>query len=566
MSDPFDRREFLKIGAATCAGTAVVYGAMIDSPLKKMLFQKIKATFVQSDSFPMELFGPNHKIGHRMRELMPDLLRQSATLRQNASKKKVLVLGGGIAGLSAGWWLKRNHFDDFSILELEENVGGNSVSGQSVMTEFPWGAHYLPLPNSESTEVKMLLEEMGLIQSYDSKSKPLFLEQHLVADPEERLYKDGVWQEGLVPKIGLTREESAEIDRFLELMESYRSALGSDGKPAFAIPVAYSSTDRQYTDLDLISFDTFLKKHQFSGKPLLWFLNYSTRDDYGARIEKVSAWAGIHYFAARRGVAGNAGDHEVLTWPEGNGFIVKYLKTKLLDQISSQQFVGKVEKLHGEYFVYHYDLKSSVWKCTRADEIICSMPQHILKYLLADLEEPNFSTYYSPWLVANIGLREIPQGKGFQAAWDNVSYHSEALGYITATHQNLKMKTTDTVITYYLPLDQEEPKVVREKLLKSKVQDFAPSILSDLEKMHSGITQDVSFLKVWLWGHGMITPIPNYVWNQERLKWKKNVWEKYPGMYFAHSDQTGISIFEEAQYHGIQAAREILKEKLRKNS
>ena len=64
----------------------------------------------------------------------------------------------------------------------------------------------------------------------------------------------------------------------------------------------------------------------------------------------------------------------------------------------------------------------------------------------------------------------------------------------------------------------------------------------------------------------MIAPIPNYVWNPERLKWKKNVWQKYPGMYFAHSDQTGISIFEEAQYHGIQAARKILKEKLRKNS
>jgi hypothetical protein len=34
---------------------------------------------------------------------------------------------------------------------------------------------------------------------------------------------------------------------------------------------------------------------------LRWYLDYCCRDDYGAGIATVSAWAGIHYFASRHG-------------------------------------------------------------------------------------------------------------------------------------------------------------------------------------------------------------------------------------------------------------------------
>ncbi|MCC3262610.1 hypothetical protein LLE87_31045, partial [Paenibacillus polymyxa] len=50
---------------------------------------------------------------------------------------------------------------------------------------------------------------------------------------------------------------------------------------------------------------------------LHWYLNYCCRDDYGARHDEVTAWAGLHYFASRDGHAANAGEGAVLTWPGG---------------------------------------------------------------------------------------------------------------------------------------------------------------------------------------------------------------------------------------------------------
>ena len=46
-------------------------------------------------------------------------------------KTPVIIVGGGIAGLSAGWKLQQAGFTDFAILELESEVGGNARSGRT---------------------------------------------------------------------------------------------------------------------------------------------------------------------------------------------------------------------------------------------------------------------------------------------------------------------------------------------------------------------------------------------------------------------------------------------------
>ena len=58
-----------------------------------------------------------------------------------------------------------------------------------------------------------------------------------------------------------------------------------------------------------------------------------------------------------------------------------------------------------------------------------------------------------------------------------------------------------------------------------------------------------------LWGHAMIAPVKGFI--SAKLKQTKTPAQ---GLYFAHSDQSGISIFEEAFYHGIQAAKSFLSQ------
>src|SRR5713226_7288162 len=62
----------------------------------------------------------------------------------------------------------------------------------------------------------------------------------------------------------------------------------------------------------------------FDSAPLRWYVNYACRDDYGALAKDTSAWAGIHYFAAR-----DPEEKGPLTWPEGNGWIAQRLLEKL---------------------------------------------------------------------------------------------------------------------------------------------------------------------------------------------------------------------------------------------
>jgi hypothetical protein len=59
----------------------------------------------------------------------------------------------------------------------------------------------------------------------------------------------------------------------------------------------------------------------------------------------------------------------------------------------------------------------------------------------------------------------------------------------------------------------------------------------------------------------MISPRTNFLWNGEREAAQK----PFRNIHFAHSDLSGIALFEEAFYHGIRAAREILEKNIYKN-
>jgi hypothetical protein len=56
-------------------------------------------------------------------------------------------------------------------------------------------------------------------------------------------------------------------------------------------------------------------------------------------------------------------------------------------------------------------------------------------------------------------------------------------------------------------------------------------------------------------GHAMVRPVPGSIFSAERQRLAR----PQGRILFANSDLSGISIFEEAQYHGVKAAQEILQ-------
>ena len=162
---------------------------------------------------------------------------------------------------------------------------------------------------------------------------------------------------------------------------------------------------------------------------------------------------------------------------------------------------------------------------------------------------------YSPWLVANLTLDAVPGGRGMAPAWDNVIYGNEtSLGYVVATHQDLRPVPGATVITYYLPLDGDAPAEARTKALARSYDSWCEQILAELAVPHPEIRAQMRNLDIWLWGHAMVRPVPGYIWGGGRERAQLPL----GNLLFAHSDQSGVALFEEAYTRGVNAADELL--------
>lgn len=523
---PIDRRTFLKTSlAGAFAGVTGLLASRWQRPRV----------------IPGSIVGQSHEAGHLLRD------RKLSLEPSERLETPIVIVGSGIAGLSAAWQLEKSGIRDFLVLELERDAGGNAVSGVNTVSAYPWGAHYLPVPNSESIYVRELLEELGVITGYDAAGRPIFDEFHLCAEPDERLHIHGRWQDGLVPSVGLTASDRRELDEFFALVETLRSAKGKDGKPAFAIPVDLSSQDPRFTAYDRITMAELLRQNGWSSEKLNWYVDYCCRDDFGTSAMQTSAWAGLHYFAGRRGVAANAHPETVLTWPAGNGWLVERLRGRIQDRMRVSNMVFKISP-QGEHGAIVDTLDTRTKKVTRiqAHTVIWAAPRFVAARVIEGAPAPDGFTY-APWMVANLTLSHARPD--LIASWDNVFYKSPSLGYVVATHQNITPYPAKTVLTYYLPLSHKEPKEARLEAMNRSHAEWVELILKDLRRLE--LEPLIESADIWLWGHGMIRPVPGFIWGRER----RNVPASGPVLY-AHSDLSGISIFEEAQYQGVNAGRE----------
>src|SRR5262245_23577936 len=53
-------------------------------------------------------------------------------------RERVVIVGSGVAGLSAARELRRRGIRDVLVLELDDAIGGTARSGSSAVTAYPW--------------------------------------------------------------------------------------------------------------------------------------------------------------------------------------------------------------------------------------------------------------------------------------------------------------------------------------------------------------------------------------------------------------------------------------------
>jgi hypothetical protein len=504
-------------------------------------------------SFPQgEIVGANVNVGHILREY-----KNFQVPENNWENVKVAIIGGGAAGLSTAWKFTKENFHDFVLLELENKIGGTSQSGTSNLVGYPWGAHYLPVPFQENTELISLLEEMNLTEGKTESGEVLIKEQFLCREPEERVFYKGRWYEGLYLNAGASDDDRFQLAEFQKQIDFWVNWRDAKGKRAFVVPVADCSTDAEVTDLDKISFADFLRQKGFTSERLVWYCDYATRDDYGLKLEQTSAWAGLFYFCSRIGKSGEE-SQAFITFPEGNGRFVNFLHDRVKDRTRLKTIALEIIPNENGVDVVCLNTETNELKGFHCEKVVFAAPIFTSKYLIRDFKQnaPDFVKEFehNAWFVANLFLKDRPKtrfAKDFPLAWDNVLYESPGLGYVNATHQK-GIDYGATVLTYYYPMCAEEN--ARAKLFGLNWKDLADVVLTDLSRAHADIYELTTRIDVMRWGHAMISPRPNFLWNGAREQAHK----PYRNIHFAHSDLSGIALFEEAFYHGLRAANEIL--------
>ena len=182
-------------------------------------------------------------------------------------------------------------FEEFVLLEMNEQAGGNARSGENEITAYPWAAHVRPYLDCKPRYVRELFADLGAAAEWTVGRAPVWS-----FAPQERLLLYGRWQDGIEPAVGLSQKDREQFQRLEESFTKYRTS------GAFTVPleVGYSN---QFAALDQISVlltGWTGNRLRFSTVELVHELRLPGRD-YGALAAILPAWGRNSLFFVARG-------------------------------------------------------------------------------------------------------------------------------------------------------------------------------------------------------------------------------------------------------------------------
>ncbi|MBL4705434.1 MAG: NAD(P)-binding protein [Flavobacteriales bacterium] len=463
----------------------------------------------------------NRKFGHLLRET-------SGMLPTKELITDYIIVGGGIAGVSAALTLKGK---EFLLFEAADRLGGSSASDSWKSANYALGAHYeLAYPSSFGKEVIELLTNLDVIQYNAASDLHEFVEKKFIIKPNEQ--EQCFIGEDVLEDI-LSGAEGE--DEFYKTLNPYIGEM----------PLPTRLIDKKYHELNNISFKEFLTSKISLSKDLENRISYQMLDDWGARIDQVSALAGIHYYTCR---PYNLKEVELFSPPQGNSYFIEKMVGQFpsLEALKTDSLVRSVRETSSGVEAEIVNVNGEIM-LVRAKGLIYAGQKHALKYVLQSPTDLEFNNTYVPWVVLNFVCRKgIDFGK-----WQNdvLTEDLQFLGFVNSALQHTRSNDLDVFTAYYCLEESSRAQLVE---IENNPDAFVAATIELIEKSTGEvITENIEHVNVNLMGHAMPVAKPGYLSLKDVPQISNNI-------VCAGVDTGRLPLFYEACDSGIQAANQLI--------
>jgi len=592
------RRDFLN-GALLAAGGAAVTGF---APLR------VLASALRADACdggigddPRALRGGNlpaaFRVAHWMRDRRLTITRSAVTLaggcdaesgtftiRDEGARYDVVIVGSGIAGLSAAFFIRRRRpAARILILDANDTFGGNAHRDDDP-----------PIPVPASTAASYCVAPYADFQRTLYKGIGLDWERFTIAAPFYCYYFDdrtpGVqrgrrgWNLDTYGK-GLSDVPYApEIVAQLQRCKAEFTAWGErDGAPTDPA----DDSDPKFDYLSRMSLHEYLVNELKCDAIVSDFYTRYAVDALAGTSEQVNAHSAICFLGGEYAAP--------FAFPGGNAGLARLLvKALIADAITgdvSTSGVVHVDALDRQGaalrirqgavavqadqngVVYHHE--GQFYRATaRAVVLACGShaAQHVVDHLADQRRRDAWKMFNTvPAVVANVAVTSaapfVDAGLGYNQYWWGSKFWADFVvaDWATASRTN---RNRPTVLTMFGGNEAGPGDLAAErfKLLETPFGDYERSIRDDLARVMAGTSfdaeRDITALYIYRWGHGLSMPTPGFVFGRsaDRKASPRRIASAPMGrISFAGQETEGTPSVECAIASGERASKEALK-------
>lgn len=434
-------------------------------------------------------------------------------------RREVVVVGGGLAGLTAAWRLRDR---DVLLLEKDERAGGKMRRGEWEGIAFSKGAAYLLEPEGD---VKALLAELGLA--------PIRIPEpaNSIALGPDRVVLDA-WGAGLKD---LPYDEATRV-RLLEQLRALAARADELAVPARLSSKAMLALDEK-TAADY--FDAL-------GPGIRRIVDPYVRSCFAAPLEEISALAALAFFSFEFS--------PVYSFPGGLGALTDALAARLGERVRHGCFATEIEapkEEAGEVRIA-YRNPSGARREVRARTAIVAVSQSVAKYIVKDLAPARRalmdSVYHGAYAVGAVKTARPVFEKSYDTWFLEGPVTDVIVADWVARGGRPRGPGEKQVLSAYMPLmvtGRAELLTLPEEKLRARMMDQLATYFPALEEPGTVLGVDL-----FVHAHAMHVPYPRYL-----TEVTAKLEEPIGGKIFFAGVELDLPCLESAVWSGIEAAK-----------